>query len=331
MVATVLPVTPRPDRTTPDFINANFHGTNIGGDNDADTAISDSNVQADNGTTLIDQIPTPKILVNAAKLSPGDVSRLLFTKMSKTHKDTNREITLDGIKYRQCNTAKITYSASPHRRSEKGSLVDRGCNGGICGNDTRVITASNRTVYVQGIGNHRTTDIRIVQAGAVTKTQRGEVILIMNQYAHSPTARTIHSSAQMEAYNADVNDKSNKVPGGMQRIKTLDGYVIPLNINKAALPYMKIRPFTNQEWGTLPHVILTSDDTWNPSILDNELDNDEQWFDTISDLPDNESLFDECGNYRHRDVCHAQIINDDLDNRIIPTSTLMYEVHERVI
>jgi hypothetical protein len=67
------------------------------------------------------------------------------------------------------------------------------------------------------------TDVRIVTAGAATRTQRGDVILIMHQYAHSPTAETIHSSAQMEAYKADVNDKSLKVPGGLQRIKTLDG------------------------------------------------------------------------------------------------------------
>jgi hypothetical protein len=141
------------------------------------------------------------------------------------------------------------------------------------------------------------TDIRIVQDGAVTKTQKGDVIIIMNQYAHSLTARTIHSSAQLEAYKADVNDKSIKIPGRLQRIKTLDGYLILLNI-RAALPYMKIRPFTDNEWDTLPHVILTSDATWDPSVLDNNITGDEQWYDAHSDLPDepNESLFDEFGN-----------------------------------
>jgi hypothetical protein len=139
--------------------------------------------------------------------------------------------------------AQIIYSASPHQeRSDKGSLVDHGCNGRIFGNGTRGITTSNRTVEVQGINNHRMTDVHIVIAGAVTKTQRGEVIIIMHQYVHSPTAKTIHSSAQMEAYRADVNDKSTKIPGGAQHIQTLDGYAIPLNI-RAALPYMKIRPF----------------------------------------------------------------------------------------
>jgi hypothetical protein len=40
----------------------------------------------------------------------------------------------------------------------------------------------------------------------------------------------------MEAYKADVNDKATNIPGGLQRIKTLDGFVTPLNI-RAALPY----------------------------------------------------------------------------------------------
>jgi hypothetical protein len=83
-------------------------------------------------------------------------------------------------------------------------------------------------------------------ARPVTKTQRGEVLLIMHQYAHSPTSKTIHVYAQMEAYKADVNDKSTKVPGGLQHIKTLEGFVIPLNI-RAALPYTAIRPYTDAE------------------------------------------------------------------------------------
>jgi hypothetical protein len=110
----------------------------------------------------------------------------------------------------------IIYSASLHRRSKKGSLVDRGCNGGIYGNNTRAISAFDRTLDVQGVDNHRMTDIRVVQAGAVTKTQKGDVIIIMNQYANSRTARIIHSSAQLEAYKADVNDKSIKIPGGLE-------------------------------------------------------------------------------------------------------------------
>jgi hypothetical protein len=61
------------------------------------------------------------------------------------------------------------------------------------------------------------------------KLQRGEVITVMNQYAYTGKGKTIHSSGQLEWYKQEVDDKSIKV-GGKQRIKTLDGYVIPLNV-----------------------------------------------------------------------------------------------------
>ncbi len=44
---------------------------------------------------------------------------------------------------------------------------------------------------VEGIDNHRITDIRIVTAGALVDTNRGPVILIMNQYAHAGKGKTI--------------------------------------------------------------------------------------------------------------------------------------------
>ena len=50
----------------------------------------------------------------------------------------------------------------------------------------------------------------------------------------------------------------------------------------------------------MPHVILTSDVDWDPSVLDHTLDGDEEWFDAISDLQEDPAtnLFDEFGNYR---------------------------------
>ena len=84
-------------------------------------------------------------------------------------------------------------------------------------------------------------NIPIVIAGAVITTQRGPVIIIMNQYAHLGHGKTIHSCGQMEMFGHDVNDKSMKVKGGRQCITTPDGYCIPLNI-KAGLPYITM-PF----------------------------------------------------------------------------------------
>jgi hypothetical protein len=109
---------------------------------------------------------------------------------------------------------------------------------------------------------------------------------------------TIHSSAQLEWYQNDVNDRSLKVPGGLQHITTLDGYVHPLNI-VSGLPYVTMRPYTDAKWETLPHVIWTGDIDWDPSVLDLTLDDDQNWFDAISDLKVQPftSLFDKFGDY----------------------------------
>jgi hypothetical protein len=64
---------------------------------------------------------------------------------------------------------------------------------------------------------------------------------------------------------------------------------------------------------------------------DNKIDEDEQWYDAQSDLYNNESLFHQFRNYRHRAVCHADIVDTQLENRIIPMETLRYEVQERVV
>ena len=96
-----------------------------------------------------------------------------------------------------------------------------------------------------------------MSAAGYTETHRGPVILIMHQYAYiGATSRTIHASIQLEAYKIEVNEKSRKVPGGLQRIKTPDGYLFPLDVLQG-LCYMKLRPPTDKELHELPHVLLT--------------------------------------------------------------------------
>jgi hypothetical protein len=100
----------------------------------------------------------------------------------------------------------------------------------------------------------------------------------MHQYAFLNKGSTIHSSGQFEWYKKnDVNDKSINVPRGLQRIQTLDGYIIPLSI-KDGLVRLSISPYTDPEWDNLPHVILTSSESeWDPSVLDHDFKEDEQW------------------------------------------------------
>ena len=124
-----------------------------------------------------------------------------------------------------------------------------------------------RTVDVYGIDNHEITNVPIVTAGAVVPSQNGEVIAIFNQYAHTGQGKTIHSSGQLEWFHNDVNDRSNKIKGGLQLIKTNDGYAHPIDIHQG-LPYVQMRPYTDDEWDTLPHVVWTADTTWDPFLSD---------------------------------------------------------------
>jgi hypothetical protein len=128
-----------------------------------------------------------------------------------------------------------------------------------------------------------------------------------------------------------VDDKSIKV-GGKQCIKTLDGYVIPIDV-KSGLPYVKMRTYIDKEWDSLPHVILTGDGAWNPSVLDHSLTDDEQWYDAVSDFPDamDGSPFDAEGNYRNLHVFDLVITDSILDNHIISDPPWLYQAHEHQI
>jgi hypothetical protein len=62
--------------------------------------------------------------------------------------------------------------------------------------------------------------------------------------------------------------------GGIQRIKTIDGYIHPINIING-LAHTSIRPYTNDKWDELPHVIWTGEHDWDPHVLDCNLDDDD--------------------------------------------------------
>ena len=98
---------------------------------------------------------------------------------------------------------------------------------------------------------------------------------------------------------------------------------------------MNIYPQTDDEWNTLPHAILTSDDEWYPTILDYSIDDDDadndNWYDAIQDISTrhNESLFDSTGECKQRHIIHyIDINNHDIENEIIPNNSTFYDVHE---
>jgi Reverse transcriptase (RNA-dependent DNA polymerase) len=278
-----------------DFLLANMHDV---------TCDDSTNEQFD----AADDPPPPDesadtLLINAAKSSgkhipPGDIRRV----MSKSS-------------VRQANVAHLEYHVSFHKATTSNplSLIDRGANGGVAGEDVRLISRTSRTVDIKGIDNHHVNDIGIGTVGGVVQTQHGPVVAIMHQYALLGKGSSIHSPSQLEWFKNDVNDKSVHVPGGLQRIVTLEGYVIPLII-KEGLARLDIRPHTDHEFDTLPHVHLTSELEWDPSVMDHTFHDASEWGADPTIPPGTllDSRFDELGQYRRR-VTVNHLSNDRHD------------------
>jgi hypothetical protein len=132
--------------------------------------------------------PATLLFAHMAKkkdIHPGDIHRVLSQSMAKgSAPPARKSVVQDGVTYYAANQH-IQYWASSHCQVRTGALVDCGANGGIAGDDVWVSNRTGRQVDVQGIDNHQMVDIPIVTAGAVVKSQCGEVIIVMHQYAYT--------------------------------------------------------------------------------------------------------------------------------------------------
>ena len=71
----------------------------------------------------------------------------------------------------------------------------------------------------------------MVQCAALVETNHGIVNLINNEHAYSGKGHTINSSGQIELFQNSVDDRSVQV-GGIQRICTIDGYTMPVVLQR---------------------------------------------------------------------------------------------------
>lgn len=235
----------------------------------------------------------------------GDIRRLLSSS-SATGPNSTLRIN---------NTVTYRVAKSVVKMSTPGALIDRGANGGLAGSDCRVIAHNpDLFVNVEGIDRHQLTKIPIVSCGAYSVTRNhGPVILIFHQLAALQKGHTILSAAQLEAYFNTVNEKSLRFDPKGQLITTNDGFELPLNIRNG-LAYLDMRPYTDAEWNTLPHVVMTSDVDWDPTILDGEFpasptSDDNEVLDATT--YDNQTAFDAFGNYRYGTiVASAHVLRD---------------------
>ncbi len=134
----------------------------------------------------------------------------------------------------------------------------------------RVLATMDRSIDLSGIDDHTVRNLPLVAAGGVVRSNRGDIILVMNQYAHMADGKTIHSSGQMEWFSVEVQDKTHRATGAMPYVKTLEGYVIPLTVRNG-LAYMQMRAPTNDKLKKLRHVTITKDKDWNPAVLDTKV------------------------------------------------------------
>ena len=250
---------------------------------------------------------------DSASIPPAHLARMMSEAINRNSKKPG-STRKTNVAISHVNYSSVLYSVSrsAHVSTTGGALVDGGSNGGLAGSEMRVIETydNGRTVDIEGIDRHRMCRIPLGSAGAVVKTQLGPAIAIVHNYALIGTGKTIHSVGQIEAFNHRVYDKSTRV-GGQQSIHTFDGYILPLNI-RMGLPYLSMRPYTDEEWDTLPHIILTSEADWDPTTLDRELDDDEDWYDALSEEPDYplKGIFNRRGEYEKRTILY----HDSLDH-----------------
>ena len=193
-------------------------------------------------------------------------------------------------------------------------LIDRGANGGVFGDrqSGRIINIiPGKFIDVVGIDQHTISRRPIGSIGMVGRAlyngRPQEVIFIFHQYAILDRGQTIHSSIQMEAFGNVVDDKAIAY-GGSQTISTPQGMVIPLDV-KNGLVRLQTRAYTDDEWLTLPHVVMTSDAPWVPTPADNIISDDDDWYARQPHNPlSDEENFNMYGEYLHRTTALMQAL-----------------------
>jgi hypothetical protein len=117
--------------------------------------------------TMLTQQRTSFAANQQDKKHPGDITRMMSTSNDKKPPSL---VVIDGNTYlikmhriTETNNAngKITYQASSASSQQGGALIDRGSNGGVAGDNVRVIHIDpHRTMNVEGIDNRQISNIR---------------------------------------------------------------------------------------------------------------------------------------------------------------------------
>ena len=172
----------------------------------------------------------------------------------------------------QTHTTVYNVSKRSTNRKTSSSLIDRGANGCVGGDDCVLLgyPVVERSVHITGMDDHQVRDVPIATVGSYAVSNRGPVICIFNEMALTGRGQSILSSIQLEHFGNRVDERVCALGGG-QQISTADGYNFPLSIVNG-LAYLQMRRYTEEEYFKYPHVIMTSDQIWDPRKYDNYID-----------------------------------------------------------
>jgi len=137
-----------------DFLQANFHDLLDEAGDPGEISPDPDEDQANPATQLDDDTSTAFLAFLSKQKSaahPGHLANVLSTSKNKNAKGArfmpksdasppkDDEIVINGKKYWQVQAHCIYYSVSSHKSMRVGSLVNRGANGGIAGDDIHII------------------------------------------------------------------------------------------------------------------------------------------------------------------------------------------------
>ena len=134
------------------------------------------------------------------------------TKFNKASASAN-ELVVDGVSYYSVSKY-VIFSESTVDIARNNSLIERGANVGVVGEDVRIgFTHPDHRVNVRGTDDHDISSARVGVVGGVTKTTIGEITIIIRQHVYHSKGNTICSSRQIENFKKFIDDKSIEVGG----------------------------------------------------------------------------------------------------------------------
>ena len=302
-----------PSSTTPRTVQTHALDIDPEPDPDPNQVVSDDNSPGVVTEHSDDSDPVTQFINQAMTTDINHPATDLTSVLSNAKSKTSKKVTFKANMHKQAGHVP-RYLFSRKSTLPGNQLIDRGANGGLAGSDMRILSKTGRHITIVGIDNHELTGLPVVTCAAKFETNDGPIVGIFNEYAYYGKGLSIHAPGQFEHFGLAVDERSVKVDG-KQRITTLDGRAIPLHIKDGLAYIHSLGIPSDDDMDTLPQIIFTSPDTWDPGVLDHSYsptssDNDPDWKHVKTDGSMSNHPYDNYGEYTDRVVCNLNLLLD---------------------